>query len=106
MDGYATVVEAARITDRARQVIYQACEREAVRAAIVDGRYLVCIEDVDALPRATRLSDADVTTIRERHAAGESQRALGRAYGVTHSHISRIVRFEKRIGRHGAIQPQ
>jgi len=38
-----------------------------------------------------RLSDADVIAIRERHAAGESGRALAAAFGVTATQISRIV---------------
>ena len=39
-----------------------------------------------------RLTPEDVLAIRRRYAAGESQRSLGREYGVTHGAIGRAVR--------------
>jgi DNA-binding XRE family transcriptional regulator len=38
-----------------------------------------------------RLTEADVTEIRRRHAAGETQRTIALDYGVARQHISRIV---------------
>ncbi len=39
-----------------------------------------------------KLTESDIPVIRARHAAGESMRALARAYGVNHWAISSIVR--------------
>lgn len=41
--------------------------------------------------RSTRLTWTDVVDIRRRHLAGEGIRPLGRAFGVNHGHIHRIV---------------
>jgi len=43
---------------------------------------------------ALRLSAAKVRDIRRRAALGESQRAIGRRHGVSHSQVGRIVRGE------------
>lgn len=43
-------------------------------------------------PRAGKLSDADILTIRERRAAGARQKDLADQYGVTDGQISVIVR--------------
>jgi hypothetical protein len=44
-----------------------------------------------------KLTDAQVAAIRERFAAGESQSALGREYGVSQSQVHLIVRGESRL---------
>jgi len=43
-------------------------------------------------PPPRKLSAADEATIRERSLAGESQRALGREFNVSHKTVSSIVR--------------
>jgi hypothetical protein len=41
--------------------------------------------------RIRRLTDAQITEARQRHAAGESSRSIGRALGVHHTTILRLV---------------
>lgn len=43
------------------------------------------------------LTNNEVASIRDEYASGESMRSLGRKYGVSKTHIGRIVRFEGRV---------
>jgi hypothetical protein len=45
------------------------------------------------------LSDSDIDSIIRRHEAGESQAGLGRCFGVSNQHISRIVNGQRRNKR-------
>jgi hypothetical protein len=59
-------------------------------AMVLDGRH-GCAPAGEASPHA-KLSDRQVAAMREDHASGASFKALGRAYGVSYVHASRVCR--------------
>lgn len=91
MTGYATVAEAARMTGRNRNTIYPQIARGNVADAVVDGRYMVRVADVAALPRRQKITPEQAAEIQRRGNAGELHSALSKEYGISRPHVTRIV---------------
>jgi hypothetical protein len=78
---------------------------------IAEGTHKQNMEDMRRSGRAAkgerhhccRLSDRQIAEMRARSAAGESNRALGRAFGVNHSHVSRVCSGKKRKENNSAL---
>lgn len=54
---------------------------------------------------AHKLTDAEVVAIREAYTGGESHRSIARRYGVSQSHISKIMLGKTRSSADGVLTP-